>query len=83
MAALPVIYVLLGVLYGSCIHPITKKTAIMMIDFALDAQRHQGMAPEQAVTLHITPVIYLALDRFSGRGPVLTAEATVATSKAA
>jgi HAE1 family hydrophobic/amphiphilic exporter-1 len=28
----------------------------------------------QAVTLYITPVIYLALDRFSGRGPITTSE---------
>ena len=80
-------YIVLGVLYESFIHPITilstlpsagigamlaliiagddldvlgiigiilligivKKNAIMMIDFALDAERHDGMAPREAI----------------------------------
>jgi HAE1 family hydrophobic/amphiphilic exporter-1 len=161
LAALGVIYVLLGVLYESYIHPLTilaglpsaaigailalrifgfeltiiasigillligivKKNAILMIDFALDAQRNQGMTPEKAireacilrfrpimmttfaalmgalpiafgigagaelrqplgisvagglifsqfVTLIITPVIYLYLDKYAGNGPM-------------
>jgi HAE1 family hydrophobic/amphiphilic exporter-1 len=161
LAALGVIYILLGVLYESYIHPLTilaglpsaaigailslrifgfeltvvasigillligivKKNAILMIDFALDAQRNQGMTPEKAireacilrfrpimmttvaalmgalpialglgagaelrqplgisvagglifsqfVTLIITPVIYLYLDKYAGNGPL-------------
>ncbi len=87
LAALGVIYILLGVLYESYIHPLTilaglpsaaigailalrifgfeltviasigillligivKKNAILMIDFALDAQRNQNMTPEKAI----------------------------------
>ncbi|MBU3624206.1 efflux RND transporter permease subunit [Polynucleobacter sp. AP-Latsch-80-C2] len=161
LAALGVIYILLGVLYESYIHPLTilaglpsaaigailalrifgfeltviasigillligivKKNAILMIDFALDAQRNRGLTPEKAileacvlrfrpimmttfaalmgalpialgigagaelrqplgisvvgglifsqfVTLIITPVIYLYLDKYAGNGPM-------------
>ncbi|WP_042935881.1 efflux RND transporter permease subunit, partial [Pseudomonas gingeri] len=87
LAAVVTMYIVLGVLYESYIHPVTilstlpsaavgallaliltgndlgmiaiigiilligivKKNAIMMIDFALDAERNQGMPPEQAI----------------------------------
>ena len=87
LAALVVIYIVLGVLYESYIHPITilstlpsagvgallallvcgmdlslvaligiilligivKKNAIMMIDFALEAERNEGMSSEDAI----------------------------------
>jgi HAE1 family hydrophobic/amphiphilic exporter-1 len=87
LMAILVIYIVLGILYESFIHPITilsglpsagvgalatlmlfgaelnlysfvgvillvgivKKNAIMMIDFALDAQRNEGTAVEEAI----------------------------------
>jgi len=87
LAAVVAMYIVLGVLYESFIHPITilstlpsaglgallalmltgndldiiaiigivlligivKKNAIMMIDFALDAEREEGMAPREAI----------------------------------
>jgi multidrug efflux pump len=87
LAAVVAVYIVLGVLYESTIHPITilstlpsagigalialmlggydlslmgviaiilligivKKNAIMMIDFALDAERHAGMTPAHAI----------------------------------
>ena len=86
-AALAVVYIVLGILYESFIHPITilstlpsagvgavlalmlfdvefgvialigvilligivKKNAILMIDFALDAERSEGLAPRDAI----------------------------------
>jgi HAE1 family hydrophobic/amphiphilic exporter-1 len=110
LGALLVIYVLLGVLYESYIHPLTilaglpsaavgalltlqlfgmdltliatigillligivKKNAIMMIDFALEAQRHHGMTPAQAIReaciLRFRPIMMTTLaDRKSTR----------------
>jgi multidrug efflux pump len=87
LAAVVAVYIVLGVLYESYIHPITilstlpsagvgailalllcrselgvvaligiilligivKKNAIMMVDFALDAERHEGLTPEQSI----------------------------------
>ncbi len=87
LAAIVVMYIVLGVLYESFIHPVTilstlpsagigallalivtggelniisligiilligivKKNAILMIDFAIDAERNQGMSPHDAI----------------------------------
>ena len=103
LAAMVCVYIVLGVLYESYIHPVTilstlpsagvgallalmvsgndlgvigiigiilligivKKNAIMMIDFAIDAERHQGMEPQQAIhqaaLLRFRPILMTTL----------------------
>ena len=112
LAALVTVYIVLGVLYESYIHPITilstlpsagvgallalllfhldlgvialigiilligivKKNAIMMIDFALDAQRNEGMSPDdaiyQACLLRFRPIMMTTLAAMLGAVPL-------------
>jgi hydrophobe/amphiphile efflux-1 (HAE1) family protein len=112
LAAIVVIYIVLGVLYESYIHPITilstlpsagvgallalmffgydlslialigiilligivKKNAIMMIDFALDAERNQNMPPEksiyQACLLRFRPIMMTTFAALFGALPL-------------
>ena len=112
LAAIVTIYIVLGVLYESYIHPITilstlpsagvgailalmlcgqdlsvigligiillmgivKKNAIMMIDFALDAERERGMAPEAAIVeaclLRFRPIMMTTLAALFGALPL-------------
>lgn len=112
LAALCVIYILLGVLYESYIHSLTilaslpsaaigailalrifgfeltivasigillligivKKNAILMIDFALDAQRNQGMSPENAIReaciLRFRPIMMTTIAALMGALPI-------------
>jgi multidrug efflux pump len=54
---------------------IVKKNAIMMIDFALDAERHQGMTPrqaiEQACLLRFRPILMTTLCALLGALPLM------------
>jgi|HubBroStandDraft_1064217.scaffolds.fasta_scaffold06312_3 multidrug efflux pump len=112
LAALAAVYIVLGVLYESYIHPITilstlpsagagavlalrlfgsefsiialigvilligivKKNAIMMIDFALDAQRTQGRTPEDAIytasLLRFRPIMMTTMAAMFGALPL-------------
>ncbi|KEA53852.1 multidrug transporter [Mangrovibacter sp. MFB070] len=112
VAALAAVYIVLGVLYESYIHPLTilstlpsagvgalllllltntqltvialigiilligivKKNAIMMIDFALDAERRQGITPQQAITqaclMRFRPIMMTTLAAFFGALPL-------------
>ncbi|MBL8830924.1 MAG: efflux RND transporter permease subunit [Rhodospirillales bacterium] len=112
LAAVVVIYILLGVLYESLIHPATilstlpsagigallalwlagmdlslvgligivllmgivKKNAIMMIDFALDAERNEGKSPEEAIReacrLRYRPIMMTTMAALLGALPL-------------
>ncbi|MDH0757024.1 MdtB/MuxB family multidrug efflux RND transporter permease subunit [Pseudomonas juntendi] len=115
LAAVVTMYIVLGVLYESYIHPVTilstlpsaavgallallisgndlgmiaiigiilligivKKNAIMMIDFALEAERHQGMSPRdaiyQAALLRFRPILMTTLAALFGAVPLMLA----------
>jgi multidrug efflux pump len=118
LAAAITIYIVLGVLYESFIHPLTilstlpsagvgallalmlfgydlsvialigivllmgivKKNAIMMIDFALDAEREQGMSPRdsivQASLLRFRPIMMTTLAALFGAIPLAVESGT-------
>jgi len=118
LAAIIVIYIVLGVLYESYVHPITilsslpsagvgallallichedlslvaligiilligivQKNAIMMIDFALDAERAEGLAPEksiyQACLLRFRPIMMTTMAALLGALPLALEQGT-------
>jgi multidrug efflux pump len=118
LAALVTVYIVLGVLYESFIHPVTilstlpsagigallalmafrsdltviaiigiilligivKKNAIMMIDFALDAERNQGHTPRdaiyQACLLRFRPILMTTMAAILGALPLMVGTGT-------
>jgi multidrug efflux pump len=112
LAALITVYIVLGVLYESYVHPITilstlpsagvgailalmlfhtefsiialigvilligivKKNAIMMIDFAIDAERREGKTPEEAIfqacMLRFRPIMMTTMAAMLGAAPL-------------
>ena len=118
LAAVVVIYIVLGVLYESTIHPVTilstlpsagigallalmacgldlslvalvgivllmgivKKNAIMMIDFAVDAERERGLAPEAAIkeacALRFRPIMMTTAAALLGALPLVLEHGT-------
>ncbi|HEY4339114.1 MAG TPA: MdtB/MuxB family multidrug efflux RND transporter permease subunit [Steroidobacteraceae bacterium] len=113
LAAVLVMYIVLGVLYESFIHPVTilstlpsagigallalivfgddltiialigiilligivKKNAILMIDFAIDAERNQGMEPREAIyqacLLRFRPILMTTVAAIFGALPLM------------
>ena len=112
LLAIVVIYIVLGILYESYIHPVTilsglpsaglgavltlmvfgkdlnlysfvgiimlvgivKKNAIMMIDFALEAERHHGLAPMEAIyqgaIIRFRPIMMTTMAALMGTLPI-------------
>jgi multidrug efflux pump len=56
---------------------IVKKNAIMMIDFALDAERHDGLAPREAIlkacSLRFRPIMMTTMAAIFGAVPLAVA----------
>ena len=54
-----------------------KKNGIMMVDFALDAQRHQGLSPRDAIhraaMLRFRPILMTTLAALFGALPLMLA----------
>ena len=115
LIAVLVVYIVLGILYESFIHPLTilsglpsaglgalatlmlfevdlslyafvgvimligivKKNAIMMIDFALDRQRREGMAPAEAIyqacLIRFRPIMMTTFAALAGTFPIAIA----------
>ncbi len=113
LAAIVTVYIVLGVLYESFVHPVTilstlpsagigallalmladddltiiaiigiilligivKKNAIMMIDFALDAQRSEGKSPREAIyqacLLRFRPILMTTMAAVLGALPLM------------
>src|SRR6202140_1393235 len=118
IAALVAVYIVLGVLYESFIHPVTilstlpsagigallalmiagsdldvigiigivlligivKKNAIMMVDFALDAERNSGMAPREAIfeacLLRFRPILMTTMAALLAALPLMLGHGT-------
>ncbi len=118
LAAIVTMYIVLGVLYESYIHPVTilstlpsagigallalmaagsdlgiigvigiilligivKKNAIMMIDFALDAERNEGKSPREAIhqacLLRFRPIMMTTMAALLGALPLMLGSGT-------
>jgi len=118
LAAIVTVYIVLGVLYESFVHPVTilstlpsagvgalialiiagsdldiiaiigivlligivKKNAIMMIDFALDAERREGKAPREAIhqacLLRLRPILMTTMAALLSALPLMLGTGT-------